>query len=66
MNKKKRLLSPEEVEEEFGISRRWQEDLRAQRLIPYHKFQRGKSARVLYDIQDVEDFLVRTKVPAAS
>ncbi len=62
----KRLLTPTEVEELYGISKRWQEDLRARRLLSFHKLQRGKSARVLYDIQDIEDFLARTKVPAAS
>jgi hypothetical protein len=63
---KKRLLTPTDVEELYGISKRWQEDLRAQRLLAFHKFQNGRSARVLYDVQDVEDFLARTKVPAAS
>ena len=63
---KKKMLTPLELEEMYGISRRWQEDLRARRLLAFNKLQRGKSARVLYDIKDVEDFLARTKVPAAS
>jgi hypothetical protein len=58
-------MTPEEVEAEFGIERRYQETLRDRKAIPYHKLNPGRSGRVMYDRRDVEEFLSRTRVPAA-
>lgn len=61
-----KLMTPVQVEEEFGLPQRYQEDLRAKKLIPYFKLGSGRGGKVMYDRTDVEQFLADHRVPAAS
>jgi hypothetical protein len=58
-----KLMSPAQVEEEFGLPQRYQEDLRARKLIPYFKLGGGRGGKVMYDRTDVEQFLAAHRVP---
>ena len=57
---KKEFISPEELEELFGIKTSTQAKMRHHRELPYYKF--GKAVRYKYD--EIVDFMVSHKVPA--
>jgi hypothetical protein len=59
----KKLMTPQEVEAEFGLSLRLQEDLRRRRQLPFHKMHRSRGGRVLVQRADIEALLERTRVP---
>lgn len=56
----KEFISPEELEELFGIKVSTQAKMRHQRELPYYKF--GKAVRYKYD--EIVDFIMQHKVPA--
>jgi hypothetical protein len=62
----KKLLTPQEIEAEYGLSLRLQEDLRRRRQLPYHKMHDSRGGRVLVQRADIEAFLEKTRVPAGT
>lgn len=58
-----KLMTPAQVEEDFGLPQRYREDLRAKKLIPYFKLGGGRGGKVMYDRADVERFLAAHRVP---
>lgn len=62
----KKLMTPQEIEAEYGLSLRLQEDLRRRRQLPYHKMHDSRGGRVLVQRADIEAFLEATRVPAAN
>lgn len=62
----KKLLTPQEVEAEYGLSVRIQEDLRRRRQLPYHKIHNSRGGRVFVQRADIEAFLEMTRVPAGA
>jgi hypothetical protein len=62
----KKLLTPQEIEGEYGLSLRLQEDLRRRRQLPYHKMHDSRGGRVLVQRDDIEAFLEKTRVPAVN
>ena len=61
----KTLLTPEEVEAKFGLTRRVQDRLRKRRMIPYVKLTPGRGGRIFYDVEDVYKFLLSRRVDAS-
>jgi hypothetical protein len=60
----KRLLTPQEIEAEYGLSLRIQEDLRRRRQLPYHKMHSSRGGRVMVQRADIEAFLKATRIEA--
>jgi hypothetical protein len=60
----KKLMSPQEIEHEYGLSLRLQEDLRRRRQLPYHKMHGSRGGRVLVQRADIEAFLKATRIEA--
>ena len=64
MKGSRKLLSPKDVAELYGLSEELQDRLRRRRVITFHKVSGGRSGSVLYRVEDIESWFDRTRVPA--